>query len=724
MKASWKSAGLAGALLVLLTLAAYLPALRAGFIWDDNAYVTENPLLTAPDGLARIWFSAHHQSQYFPLVYTTLRWERMLWGLHPAGYHAVNLAMHLLNALLVWAVLRRLGLPGAWLAAAVWAIHPVNVETVAWITELKNTESTLFYLLALLAWLEFTDGRTNRGWPFYASALLAYALALLSKTTACTLPAAMLLVLWVRRRPLRWPRWVEIAPFVVLGVAMGLLSVWWEAHLGNYRDVDSGVALSLGQRLLVAARALWFYAGKLVWPANLSFSYTRWQMSARDPLQVLALVGCLGMAALLWRKRNSHGRVPAAAAAFFVATLSPLLGFIPLYTFRYSFVADHYLYVASGGLIALGVGAGVTLVGRWGPLGRRVGTSAAAALLLLLAALTFRRAHVYRDSETLWRDTVAKNPTGFMPRNNLGMSLAAQGRFAEAIAEHTAALRLKPDDATAHYNLGRALFNVGKLAEAEAAFVAALRIDPNLAEAHNNLGLTLARLGRFAEAIPEHRAALYLKPHNARAHNNLGLALAASGQVAEAVEEYRAALRLMPDYVSARNNLAVALVGQGKLDEAIAEWRAVLRLRPDSPEIHLNWGDALAAQGRSAEAAAEYREALRLRAEWPPALAKLAWSLATAAEGQTADQAVQVAERLCARTGCRQAEALDVLAAAYAAAGRFEDAVRAAEQAVASASAAGQAELAGLVRQRLQLYLARRPYRERGSGAGPALDGR
>jgi protein O-mannosyl-transferase len=721
MKAPWKSAGVAGALLVLLTLAAYLPALRAGFIWDDNAYVTENPLLTAPDGLARIWFSAHQQSQYFPLVYTTLRWERMLWGLHPAGYHAVNLALHVLNALLVWAVLRRLGLPGAWLAAAVWALHPVNVETVAWITELKNTESTLFYLLALLAWLRFTDAGS---WRSYALALLAYALALLSKTTACTLPAALLLVLWVRRQPIRWPRFVQVAPFVVLGVGMGLLSVWWEAHLGNYRDADTGVSLGPLERLLLAARALWFYAGKLIWPANLSFSYTRWQISARDPLQVSALLGCLAVAALLWRKRNAHGRVPAAAVAFFAATLSPLLGFVPLYTFRFSFVADHYLYVASAGLIALGVGAGVTRARRWGPPGRRVGQAAAIALLLLLTALTFRRANIYRDTESLWRDTVAKNPTGFMPHNNLGMSLAAQGRFAEAIAEHTAALRLKPDDATAHYNMGRALFNVGKLAEAKAEFVAALQIDPDLAEAHNNLGLTLARLGRFAEAIPEHRAALRLKPHNARAHNNLGLALATLGQVAEAVEEYRAALRLMPEYVSARNNLAVALASQGKLDEAVAEWRAVLRLRPDSPEIHLNWGDALAAQGRSAEAAAEYREALRLRAEWPPALAKLAWSLATAADGQAPDEAVQVAERLCARTGCRQAEVLDVLAAAYAAAGRFEEAVRAAEQAVASASAAGQAELAGLVRQRLPLYQARRPYRESGSGAGPAVDGR
>src|SRR5208282_1257532 len=209
MKNEWKSPAAGATLILLLAFVAYLPALRCGYIWDDDVYVTRNPLLTAPDGLNRIWFTAHPYTAYFPMVNTTLRFEHMLWGLNPAGYHFVNILLHAINALLVWVVLRRLALPGSWLAAAIWAIHPVNVESVAWITELKNTQSTLFYLLTLLAWMKFTDGQTTRPWRLYALALLLYGPALFSKTTASTLPAAMLLVLWLRRQPIGWRRFLQ-----------------------------------------------------------------------------------------------------------------------------------------------------------------------------------------------------------------------------------------------------------------------------------------------------------------------------------------------------------------------------------------------------------------------------------------------------------------------------------------------------------------------------------
>jgi protein O-mannosyl-transferase len=714
MKEAWKSTGLMGALLAVLTVLAYIPAFRAGFIWDDDAYVTENLLLTGPDALRRIWFSAHHQSQYFPLVYTTLWLERLLWGLNPVGYHIVNVVLHGINALLVWAVLRRLGLPAAWLVAAIWAVHPVNVETVAWITELKNTQSSLFYLLALLAWMKFTRPESGRAWRFYLLALSACALALFSKTTACTLPAAMLLALWLRKEPIGRRRVVEIVPFLALGMAMALFSVWWEAHLGNYRDKDVGTSFSGLERLLIATRALWFYAGKLLWPADLAFSYARWEIDVRDPLQYIWLIGCLAVAALLWVGRKVLGRAPAAAVVFFVAVLSPLLGFVPLYTFRYSLVADHYQYLASFGLIALAIGAGSTIARRLGRRGRMLGVLAAAAVLLLLSAATWKQARIYRDQETLWRDTLAKNPNGWMPRNNLGLVLAAERRFGEAITEYAAALRIKPNCADAHYNMGRALFSQGNIREAAAEFAAALEIKPDLAEAHNNLGLTLARLGRLTDAVAEHQAALRLNPDNARAHNNLGLALASQGKLAEATAEYQAALRIKPDYVSARNNLAAALSGQGRFDEAFAEWESTVRIKPDFPEAHLNWADALASQGRVAEAVVQYRETLRVRAGWPPALAKLAWFLATDARAnpQGTGEAVQLAERLCESTGCRDPRVLDVLAAAYAGSGRFDDAVGAAQKAVDLASSAGQADLARLIHQRLESYQAGRPYRE------------
>lgn len=354
---------LGGLFIILATLAAYRPVFSAGFIWDDDAYVTENSLLSAPDGLSRIWFSAHSQSQYFPLVFTTFRLEYALWGLNPVGYHIVNVCLHIVNALLAWALLKRLSLPGAWLAAAIFALHPVQVETVAWITELKNTESALFYLLALFAWLHFCAGK---GRWFYALALALHALALFAKTTACTLPAVLLLVLWLKHEPMNWRRVFQTLPFLLLGFGMGLLSVWWEGHLGNYQPKYHLLGGPL-DRLLIATHALWFYAGKIFWPAALTFSYPRWEINAGDWRQYVWLAGCLAVAAWLWCARRKLGRGAAAALIFFAVVLSPMLGFIPLYTFYFSYVADHYQYLACLGLIALGLGLAATFLRRAGP---------------------------------------------------------------------------------------------------------------------------------------------------------------------------------------------------------------------------------------------------------------------------------------------------------------------------------------------------------------------
>jgi tetratricopeptide (TPR) repeat protein len=639
------SLGWGCALIVLLTIVSYLPALRCGFVWDDDAYVTENPLLTAPDGLKRIWFSAHRQSQYFPLVYTTLRFERKLWGLNPIGYHVVNVLLHGVNALLVWTVLRRLALPGAWLAAAIWAVHPVNVESVAWITELKNVQSTLLYLLALLAWMKFTDRGTVRPWRYYALALLLHALALFSKTTASTLPAAMLLVLWLSKESIGWRRSVQIAPFVVFGIAAGLLSVWWEAHLGNYSE-ELHFSFNALERLLIATHALWFYATKLVWPTNLTFSYARWEISSRDPLQYVWLIGCVAVALLLWWRRNTLGRAPVAAVVFFVAALAPVLGFIPLYTFRYSFVADHYQYVAGVGLIALFAATVSSHANTW-QLGHNMRRALAVPPLLALGGLTWQQAGIYRDRETLWRDTLAKNSSNWMAHNNLGNLLASQGKVSEAVAEYTAALWLKPDFAEAHYNMGNALVSQGKLLEAVAEYREAVRVDPDYGSAHYNMGNALASQGKVSEAVAEYKEALRINPDNVKAHNNLGTALASQGKVSEAMAEcaaalrinphfaeahynwgnallrvgkaseaighYEQALRLKPDYAEAQNNLGFALQKLGKVPEAIGHWEQALRLKPDYAEAYYNLGLALAGQGRLAEATAEYTAALRIK---------------------------------------------------------------------------------------------------------------
>jgi protein O-mannosyl-transferase len=565
-----------GLLLIAATLLAYAPAWHAGFIWDDDRYVTDNPMLTAPDGLKQIWFSAHRQSQYFPLVYTTFKFERALWGGSPMGYHIVNVLLHGLNAWLVWVLLRRLAMPGAWLAAALWALHPVQVESVAWITELKNTQSTLLCLLAALAWLRFADQHTARRWWFYGAALLLQTLALFSKTTACTLPAALLLVLWWRGEAVGGRRIVQVLPFLFLGVTMGLVSVWWEGHLGNYLE-ESGAGFGWLERLLIATRALWFYTGKLLWPATLTFSYPHWQIDAREPIQYAWLMGCAAVAWLLWWQRKWLGRGVIVGVIFFVATLSPLLGFIWLYTFRFSFVADHYQYLASLGLLAL---AGAAVHSTCGWLGRRpfVRSVVYGALLLGLGGLTWRQCGMYANVETLWRTTLARNPASWLALNNLGNALNAQGKVPAAMANYQMALQLKPDYPEAHNNLGNALMTQGQLPAAIEHFETALQLKPNLSDAWYNLGNALAAQGKLTEAIQHYERALQIRPGLAPAHVNLGSTLSAQGKWADAIQHYERALQIKPGLPVAHVNLAAALAAQGKWTEAIPHLQQAVEL--------------------------------------------------------------------------------------------------------------------------------------------------
>lgn len=539
-----------GLFIVLATLAAYWPVYSAGFIWDDNTYVTENPLLTAPDGLWRIWFTAHSQSQYFPLVFTTLRMEYALWGLNPAGYHIVNVCLHIGNALLVWELLRRLALPGAWVAAAAWALHPVQVETVAWVTELKNTESTLFYLLAIFAWLHFCEGR---GLKWYVLALALHAFALFAKTTACTLPAALLLVLWLKGESVNRCRILQVTPFLVLGLGMGALSVWWEKHLGNYLPRFHLLGGPI-DRLLIATHALWFYAGKIFWPAELIFSYPHWDINPRDWQQYIWLVGCLLVLVALWLTRRRLGNGPAVGIIFFAAALSPMLGFIPLYTFYFSYVADHYQYFASLGLIALGVGLAAKFLESV-RVDCGLQTGLAVLLLVVLGALTWKQCHIYKNLETLWTDTLAKNPRCWMARSNLGWVLAHQGRFDEAEAQYRIALAIYPDDSSIHYNYGNLLARMGRLDESIAQYHEGLRLAPEEADAHNNLGVVLKKQHRLDDAIAEYQRAIFYKPDFADAYYNLGNALSEERKMDAAVAAYQKAVSLDPQSEMFRKRL-------------------------------------------------------------------------------------------------------------------------------------------------------------------------
>jgi tetratricopeptide (TPR) repeat protein len=477
-------------LLVLLTFVAYWPAFHAGFIWDDDKYVTANPLLNAPDGWWRIWFSQDSPSQYFPLTYSVFRLEYDWWGLLPAGYHGVNILVHALNAWLVWRLLERLAVPGAWLAAAIFAIHPVQVETVAWVSELKNLLSFFFMLLALLAWVAFLGKPRRAGWAWYAAALAGQALALTAKTTACTLPAALLLVLWLKHLPVTRVRIAQITPFLLLGALMGLVTMWWERH----RMGTHGALFAYGgpERLIIAGHAFWFYLGELVWPVHLLASYPRWPVDPRDPLAYGGALAVVVLGLVIWRLRARMGRGPEVAFLFFGLTLTPLLGFIMLYTFLFSFVADHYQYAACLGPIALAAAALSVRGERQGQGRRWVQPLAGAALLLILGSLTWRQCGRFASSETLWRATLERNPSSWLAHVNLGEALVDEGRVDEAVAHWRAALKLNPGDALAWYDLGVAGSQAGRVEEAVNDYEKALEFEPDLTAAGDKLAWILA----------------------------------------------------------------------------------------------------------------------------------------------------------------------------------------------------------------------------------------
>jgi tetratricopeptide (TPR) repeat protein len=585
-----------GLLLVVITVLAYSHAGQAGYIWDDDVYVTGNQLLTAPDGLKRIWFSLDSPSQYFPLVYTTFRFEHALWGFDPAGYHWVNILLHATNALLLWRLLARLRIPGAWLAAAIFALHPVHVESVAWITERKNVLMGFFFLLSLMAWVRFVNGRPKEAGNSYALALLFYALALFSKTTACTLPAALLLILWLERKPINSRRLLQIVPFLVLGLCLGLVTIWWE----RYHQGTQGQLFAIGvpERFLVASRALWFYAGKLFWPVNLVFSYPRWSMSISNAIDCIWALAILVVAAVIYFLRNRLGRGIEVAALFFGATLSPVLGFIMLYTFRYSFVADHYQYLASIGPIALAA-AGITMaVDRFGKRTVVLKPVLAGALLAVLGLLTWNQCRLYADSDTLWWTTIARNPQSWMAHNNIAINLVQKGRMDEAIAHYDQALELDPSYGEAHYNLANALVRLGRMDEAIAHYEKAVELNPNNAMAYYNLGSVLVRNGRVEESITHYRKALELNPNNAGAHNNLGAALLRLGNLDEAIAHYLRALELNPDNAEANYNLANALVQKGRFEEAAGYYQSALRLNPSNEAARDRLSKLLQQMGR------------------------------------------------------------------------------------------------------------------------------
>ena len=630
--------------LLALTLAAYWPAVHAGYIWDDDDYVTENRTLLSADGLRQIWFQPGATPQYYPMVHTTFWIEYRLWKLNPLGYHFVNILLHAIGATFLWRVLLRLQLPGAFLAALIFALHPVQVESAAWITERKNVLSGVFYFAAALAYLRFvarqdavrTQSRSIRratsALPYYCVALLLFACALLSKTVTCSLPAALLLVFWWRKGRVSgadvWP----LTPLFLIGAGLAWNTAQMEKH--TVGAVGAEWALSFLDRCLIAGRALWFYVGKLLWPAKLAFIYPRWEINPADWWQWLYPVIAIAVGVALWGLRHKLGRGPTTAALMFAVTLFPALGFVNFYPMRYSFVADHFQYLACVGPIALAAAALTLWSSRFSMRPARL-TLTLHAIPLSLAFVTWQQTHIYRDLETLWQDTIAKNPSCWMAYNNLGEVYRKQNKFALADDCYRKALKFKPHYAEALNNLGYSLFARGQFADAEKCYRAALEADPQFAPAWSNLGAAMIGLGREEEALDCLHKALNLNPNSLEAMNNLGVAFAAKDRNAEAAAMFQTLLQFEPRNADTHINLGNALLNLRKSGEAVAHFQTAVEIEPDNAKAHADLGRALAEQENTTKAIEHYARAVALAPKDPNAHYNLGVLLAGA--GRTAD---------------------------------------------------------------------------------------
>jgi tetratricopeptide (TPR) repeat protein len=605
-------------LIGVMTFVVYLPALRGGLLWDDDGHITKAGLQSL-DGLQRIWFELGATQQYYPLLHTAFWIEHRLWGSSVVGYHLVNILFHAAAAALVYLILVRLKIPGAALAAAIFAVHPIEVESVAWISEQKNTLSAVFYLAATLAYLRFDETRNTK---FHFAALALFALGLLTKTVTATFPATMLIVFWWQRGKLSrkrdiWP----LAPFFALGAVAGAVTAWVERTLIGAEGAS--FQLTIAERLLIAGRAIWFYLAKLLWPANLTFVYPRWQLDATACWQWMFPLAALAATAAFWMLRTRF-RGPLAAWLLFVGTLFPVLGFLNVYPFVFSFVADHFQYLASLGVIVFAAAAITQLVQALPHTSQRLGQIACAGTVIALAVLTMFQSSIYGNVETLYKTTLARNPDCWMACNNLAAYFASQGRDDEAEPLLRRAIYLRPEYPEALMNLGAHYANNGHAEAAINLYQRALAARPDFAQAEDNWGNALVLLKRPSEAILHYQRAIGITPDLAMPRYNLGNTLRDLGDTAGAIARFREAIQLDRQLFEAHYNLGSLVSEAGNLDEGIKEFRTVLGLRPDYAPAHHSLGLALARRGNKRAAVAEYQAAIALDSEYLPVYADLA----------------------------------------------------------------------------------------------------
>ena len=586
-----------GLFLIALVVVAYSGVFNAGFIWDDDKHLSRNACVVGPFGFKEIWTTAH--AVYYPLVLTTFWILNKFVSLNPMPYHILNVVLHGFSSILLWRVLRRLSVRGAWLGAAIWALHPVMVQSVAWVTELKNTQSCLFYLLSILCFLKWEQfGEQNGASPkrlkgplkrhrsggLFALSVIFFALATLSKTSVVMLPAVLALCVWWQNRRITGRNVLTLMPFAAISAIAGAWTIWEQRFHSGATGPDW--AQTWPERLVIAGCAPWFYLSKLIWPHPLIFIYPRWEIDSSQVIAWLPLLALLAGLIALWFIPTNSGRAVFFAAAYYLVSLFPVLGFFSVYFFRYSFVSDHFQYLASMGPLAL-AGAGIaTAASQFGgtpgavaprkPMrGHRsaaatANTSALARhslplglvstiLLVVLGFWTWRQTASYRDIKTLWQTTIDRNPACWMAENNLGNELLETGDVDAAVAYFQKAFQLKPDLLEAHYSLVYGLLRKG---DSDAAMTEArntLNLHPGDAEAHGVLGMVFMTRGLTDEAIAQFSRALEIRPDLSKAHYNLAIALLDKHETGKAINHYEKALDADPNYLEAVTNLAWVL---------------------------------------------------------------------------------------------------------------------------------------------------------------------
>jgi protein O-mannosyl-transferase len=620
------------AVLTLVVFLVYQPAWHGTYLWDDDTHLLDNPVLR-PGGFLRTWTPGTY-ANYWPVTATVYRLEFELWGFDPLGYHLVNIALHALSTVLLWRILIRLQVPGGFLAAAIFALHPVNVESVAWITQLKNTLSLALALGAVLLYLRHGDcrllpgamGSTTRtepvagktgtvpsapgtasgNWQFAAS-LALFLLSLLAKGMTLTLPLVLLVLAWWQRGAVGWRDLLRTLPFFLIAALMTGMEVFQQHYAAGGLDVRSDGLLS---RVAVAGCAVWFYLWKAVWPVNLIFVYPRWDLSEPGLLKFLPGVLLVVILAVAWHRRRSWGRPVVTAIVCYIVLLLPALGFVNIFFMLYSLVADHWQYAALTVFCVAAAGALTVFAQRF-----RVPppTRVAFCLFLLttLAVQTFRQSRMYADIETLYRTTLERNPECWLFRNNLGNLLSDRGDFDAAIEQYEMAIKTRPEYADAEHNFGVALGRQNRTDEAIAHFEEAVRLNSDWAKGHRDLAKALARQEHITEAIQHFRRALEIDQEDVETLNDFAWLLATHAEPTsrdgrEAIKLAQKALLIAGPNPKILDTLAAAYAENGQFADAQETARKAATLARSQHQLPL--ADRITARLRLYQSQFPYRE--------------------------------------------------------------------------------------------------------------------